>query len=319
VVSIGSDGQGVLMHSHDKAWFVQLHGEKSWVLLPPATAFAAPRFADRAAVRDVFFRPTRNWPPHIRDAVSAVPGILHCSLRPGEMLLVPPMWWHATENHGESFGIGGRRMGTGFPTPPTDLLVRAALAPLPALEFLAPTPPERKALADLLGDLALEPVNVDDATSSGSSDHNGDHLVAQRAAAVVANATLSAVPVMLPLQAKMVQWQAQLGEVESALSTLTTALGDLDALRSLDLLSGEDHAFLAVQLCWTFHAYAGAGAVVDLVRAAGAGTALQVPAFLFALYQAGIEYLPPQAVHARVMELLRAGADEVQRSEFYSA
>jgi hypothetical protein len=40
VVSVGADGQGVLMHTHDRAWLVQLAGEKGWTLLPPRFPFA---------------------------------------------------------------------------------------------------------------------------------------------------------------------------------------------------------------------------------------------------------------------------------------
>ena len=40
-------------------------------------------------------------------------GLLECMQRPGEVVFVPPLWWHATSNVGDTVAVGAqsRKMG----------------------------------------------------------------------------------------------------------------------------------------------------------------------------------------------------------------
>ncbi len=240
-------------------------------------------------------------------------------------------------------------MGTGFPAPSSAALLAAAEDPLAALRELAPHAPARKALADLLGEFA--------------ASQQPPHPKAAAAAVTVGSAVLEDVGVMLPLQARMIQWQAQshklmqqqhtehlqwlrehavnecpeghhhhefhnqtlntivasgdndggFAGVRVALATLREALGDLDALLASGSIDREGHLFLSTQLSWAFHAVVRAEGVLGLAAAMGGGAALELPVFLLAIYQAAMDGVPVQAVHAHAEGLFRplaAAADE---------
>ena len=86
--------------------FVQVHGEKEWLLYPPQlTPAINPRRSDsiyRTAVLTPEFPDSEQIAPYDR-----LPGY-YVKLSPGDLLFNPPFWWHSVRNCSESMGIGYR-------------------------------------------------------------------------------------------------------------------------------------------------------------------------------------------------------------------
>jgi oxalate decarboxylase/phosphoglucose isomerase-like protein (cupin superfamily) len=90
---LGPPGTGAPMHYHLDAVNVLLHGEKDWLLLPPAAAVysterAAGLFQSLAAGR----------------AAAAGPPPMLCTQRAGDAMFVPRGWGHAILNTRTSVG-----------------------------------------------------------------------------------------------------------------------------------------------------------------------------------------------------------------------
>ena len=66
------------------------------------------------------------------------------------------------------------------------------------------------------------------------------------------------------------------------------------------MLDPEAHLHLALELCFGFHASVSAGGLLSLALVDGAGTPMQIPAMLLAVYQAAIEGVPAEEVHAHL-------------------
>ena len=82
----GGDDAGATVHFHDAAYNLLVFGTKKWYLAPPA---------DNA----VSAKPTRAW-------VDAGGPKFECDQGPGDLMLVPEGWAHATKNAGPAMGIG---------------------------------------------------------------------------------------------------------------------------------------------------------------------------------------------------------------------
>lgn len=83
--------------------FVQAHGEKIWRFVAPEYSGALrpmptgrPYFASRATLHDESLVSHPEAPVH------------EVHLRQGDVLLVPPFWWHQVDNPTESIGVAGR-------------------------------------------------------------------------------------------------------------------------------------------------------------------------------------------------------------------
>lgn len=83
--------------------FVQVHGEKLWRFVAPQhTAalsplpFGRPYFASRSTLHDPSLDTHPNAPIH------------EVLLQAGDVLLVPPFWWHQVDNPTESIGVAMR-------------------------------------------------------------------------------------------------------------------------------------------------------------------------------------------------------------------
>lgn len=83
--------------------FVQAHGEKIWRFVAPEFSAALqpvptgrPYFASRATLHDESLHTHPNAPVHA----------VH--LHAGDILLVPPFWWHQVDNPTESIGVAAR-------------------------------------------------------------------------------------------------------------------------------------------------------------------------------------------------------------------
>ena len=90
----GGRGSGAAMHFHNPAYNVQLFGVKRWLLTPP-------RYAGITGAAST------SWDTELRTSRILPPGLpLRCAQGPGDMLLLPGHWGHATINSGFAIGIG---------------------------------------------------------------------------------------------------------------------------------------------------------------------------------------------------------------------
>lgn len=84
LLSLGGRPEGVQMSRHDSAWLATIAGAKLWHLAPRGV----PQPQDR-------FCPNRG---KIDYELAAREGVIHCMANPGEVVVVPDGWWHATCN-----------------------------------------------------------------------------------------------------------------------------------------------------------------------------------------------------------------------------
>ena len=91
VLSLGGGREGVRFANHGFAWIGLVGGMKLWHVAPHDSPRPPnPTCADRARIE-------------------ALPNVTHCLQRPGEVMVVPTAWWHATCNLGEyTLGVGGQ-------------------------------------------------------------------------------------------------------------------------------------------------------------------------------------------------------------------
>eukprot|EP00930_Biecheleria_cincta_P083574 TRINITY_DN7311_c0_g3_i1.p1 TRINITY_DN7311_c0_g3~~TRINITY_DN7311_c0_g3_i1.p1 ORF type:complete len:416 (+),score=74.37 TRINITY_DN7311_c0_g3_i1:395-1642(+) len=100
IVAIDGIGSSHGFHSHDPVWQVQVEGYKMWYLLPPD----APTSQDNPnGGVEWGFAPLVGGKPFAHPNGCAMlaqfvppPGTLTCLVAPGEMILVPNAWLHAT-------------------------------------------------------------------------------------------------------------------------------------------------------------------------------------------------------------------------------
>ena len=108
---VGGSGSGVNFHQHGAVFLSLLHGRKRWWLRDPAAG--RPRFTPGRSTAEWF---REEWPAVLRAAAGGAeaddggaplpPGYHDCAQRPGEVLYLPPRWWHATMNVGDTVSVG---------------------------------------------------------------------------------------------------------------------------------------------------------------------------------------------------------------------
>ncbi|MDF1699028.1 MAG: cupin-like domain-containing protein [Saprospiraceae bacterium] len=94
--------------------FTQVFGEKEWMLIPPEYSVivdANPIKSNyrSAPIRKEYgpynpFEPDHTRPYHLYQYCERYRAIL----KPGDVLFVPPYWWHAVRNFGDTIGVGYR-------------------------------------------------------------------------------------------------------------------------------------------------------------------------------------------------------------------
>jgi hypothetical protein len=120
-VSLGGARSGVAWHhSHGRAALALLAGRKRWYLAPPEDPpslelqWSMPwqwlSLAARTGGKGLIPNPARRpradaHPPQLSGAQQ------WCTQRPGEVMLVPRVWWHATLNARETIGLGCQLRG----------------------------------------------------------------------------------------------------------------------------------------------------------------------------------------------------------------
>ena len=115
LLSLGGRPEGVQMSRHHSAWLSTLAGAKLWHLAPPDR----PQPTDR-------YCPSRG---KVDYRLAAREGVIHCVAYPGEVVVVPDNWWHATCNMAPyTLAIGGQTwdQNAGAPFAPREEATRMA-------------------------------------------------------------------------------------------------------------------------------------------------------------------------------------------------
>ena len=107
LLSLGGRAEGVQMSRHDSAWLATIAGAKLWHLAPPSRPQPADRFCRGRGKIDY--------------SLAEQEGVIHCMAQPGEVIVVPDGWWHATCNMlPYTIAIGGQTWDSSAGTPFTE-------------------------------------------------------------------------------------------------------------------------------------------------------------------------------------------------------
>lgn len=103
---IGSKGTYTRLHSEmEVSVFVQLEGRKRWRLIRASDyAMVYPQFSGRTH----FVTEFDAWPGKNEFPLLSKAEVHEITLEPGDVLYLPPFWWHYAENPGASVGISYR-------------------------------------------------------------------------------------------------------------------------------------------------------------------------------------------------------------------
>ena len=103
---MGGDGTSTTWHCAElQNLFVQIHGRKDWVLAPPAsTPCLDPRITGWGQQYCHSMIDFRN-PDLARFPLYRHAKLFHTTLEPGDVLYIPPFWWHYVVNPGVSIGL----------------------------------------------------------------------------------------------------------------------------------------------------------------------------------------------------------------------
>lgn len=100
IFAIDAIGSSHGFHNHDPVWQAQVEGYKMWYLLPPDAPASEDRPSSNPHAR---FAPLAGGKPFEHPNACAMltrfvppPGTLTCLVAPGEMILLPDQWLHAT-------------------------------------------------------------------------------------------------------------------------------------------------------------------------------------------------------------------------------
>jgi hypothetical protein len=105
-LSIGGNGKGLPPHKHSASWLGVIVGRKKWTLIPPnglardASLYLSTAMLDAA-----------QWSESLKAKLRSDAGMVECVQRPGEVVIVPSQWWHATENFGDVVAVGASGNG----------------------------------------------------------------------------------------------------------------------------------------------------------------------------------------------------------------
>ena len=118
IVSIGNDGTGLPPHKHSASWLGLVKGEKKWFVSPPEELTPAAMLIGKNKskstdydlgielyVQAVFNVPSK-YSKELRNDLIVRKGLFECVQRAGDIIFIPHLWWHSTENVGNVIGLG---------------------------------------------------------------------------------------------------------------------------------------------------------------------------------------------------------------------
>jgi hypothetical protein len=108
MLSIGGDGAGLGFHTHADTWLGLAAGEKRWLLFEPGEFPADdPMFPNRMLSTALLMQ---LWPGNSSSAsaTDSMPRPMECIQHSGEIMYLPSGWAHATQNLGDTIGVGGQ-------------------------------------------------------------------------------------------------------------------------------------------------------------------------------------------------------------------
>ena len=108
LLSLGSSGSGITFHQHPASWLMLYAGIKVWFLYPPGKFC---RGSSHCISTEAYNMMANASPLAVLRKLSSLskqdrPHVL--IQRPGELVLLPHFWWHATINVHECLGVGGQ-------------------------------------------------------------------------------------------------------------------------------------------------------------------------------------------------------------------
>lgn len=143
LISLGPPGAGLPLHTHGDSWLALTHGSKLWIVFPPHWgASSAASAYDLLALRP----PRTIIAENLLASLSEDEHPLICVQRPGEVVYLPALWWHATVNLEGAVGVGAQN-DVGDYTAANDAALEALIAEHPqsgralyqaAAHFLSP-------------------------------------------------------------------------------------------------------------------------------------------------------------------------------------
>eukprot|EP01043_Picozoa_sp_COSAG02_P063515 COSAG02_NODE_9028_length_2356_cov_2.214001_2_plen_478_part_01 len=112
IFSLGQSGAGLPRPSHGAAWLASIVGSKFWILHPPVGEGGSPDWPalplSTAQWLQQLASPTYNEiDSRARAQTREQPQ--WCLQQPGEVMLLPAFWHHATLNIGETMAVGGQQ------------------------------------------------------------------------------------------------------------------------------------------------------------------------------------------------------------------
>ena len=99
---LGEVGSGAQPHWHQTAWNWLVHGRKEWWLWPPRDATYA--LSHTKQVLNALDSPVKGGVSGVGGGEDRAGAVLWCEQRPGDVLVVPAAWGHATLNTQPSIG-----------------------------------------------------------------------------------------------------------------------------------------------------------------------------------------------------------------------
>eukprot|EP00656_Telonema_subtile_P040381 TRINITY_DN4543_c0_g1_i1.p1 TRINITY_DN4543_c0_g1~~TRINITY_DN4543_c0_g1_i1.p1 ORF type:complete len:400 (+),score=99.35 TRINITY_DN4543_c0_g1_i1:277-1476(+) len=231
LLSVGGAKRGLPMHAHEASWLLQLRGSKKWYLYPSELNAT---FIPEAFYWELFTVTPNRWSTDLIEWIySGKPQApLTCILKPGELLLLPAGWHHATENMGESLSVGGQLFGL---TATEEQLMAIFDATVP--DILSPH--QLVSEANLLW--------------SWRRDH-GHNFELEFAAGIAQAASerlqrsLRLEPGQMRVACLLIETRASTGELQAAMETMMQAMGDCAQLLRDGFYSEAEYSVYSTQL-----------------------------------------------------------------------
>jgi len=258
VLSVGPDRLGLPLHGHAQAWLAQLYGSKMWTFLPSDFTFST---LPSRVYHELFFRSPGQWSTTVQDYFASRPEYAptQCIARPGDIIGVPSCYFHATQNLGETFSLGGQM----------DITVNEDFLENPML------------YADQMPNSTVQLRNT-----AMLLEAAGNLQAALRFAVPL----LRQHPLELNMAMRTIRWYAGLNQVSSALKTLLFYLKQLAQLHREGLISNIDHAKYTSEFCLEFQSGLNPASYIGLAVNDNAGGQIDVPLLLQQVYKAAVQH-----------------------------